>query len=254
MKKKIIGMLVSILLVATTLSATGATNVQTTQNMKENNDLEPYLNNPVSSPGIITIKIVANVIDVYDPNNLLGGVIQVDDTVTGKYVYDSGTPDSDPDPDVGEYKHTSSTFGMELKVGGLVFKTNPSNVDFLILIANDWIYGDVYGVYSYENLQLSNGMFVSLLAWELIDENSTVFSSDALPTTAPVPSDWELNLLGLNGHDPSNPSKYYKITATVTQATKSRTRDVHSDMQSILTWLFEHFANMFPILRQLMKL
>jgi hypothetical protein len=259
MKKKIIGILVCILLIVTALSATGVINVQTTQNMKENNDLEPNLSTPVNSPGVITIKIVAQVYFIHDPNNLLGGAIQVDDTITGKYTYNSRTPDSNPDPHWGEYRYTSSTFGIEINAGGLDFKTNPSDVDFLMGIGNDtqWSddYVDYYGLASRNNLQLSNGMLVYEIYWILIDDTCTALTSDALPTTAPVLSDWiQPYGLYMSGWDPSDPGKQYVIQANVTKVTRSRARDVQSSMQPILTWLFEHFANIFLILQQLIKL
>jgi len=239
------------LLIATALSATGAMNIQTTQDMNENNDLEPNISTP-ANPGIITIKIVAQVQGVDDTYNLLGGAIKVGDKITGKYIYESGQPDSDPDPSHGFYVYTSSTFGMDLKAGGLEFKTNPNNVIFGFEIFND-VGCDAFTVGSAENLQLSNGMLVDSIVWQLFDTAQTALSSDALLTTAPVLSDWDYNSLTIYG---SEPSSYHSfgIFANVNKVTKIRSRDVYSSMQPILTWLFEHFANMFPILRHLMKL
>jgi hypothetical protein len=251
MKNKIVGILVCMLLIATTLSATGAMNVQTKQDMNENNDLEPNISTP-TNPGIITIKIVGKITEVYDQYNLLGGAIQVNDIITGKYIYESGQPDLYPeDPTYGYYEYTSSTFGMELKTGGFEFKTNPSNVQFGIIIFNDDIYsGDEYIVTSEENLPLSNGLLVDMFYWGLADSTITALSSDALPTTAPVLSDWEYNQMDLLGFHPTSGNPF-AFRATITKATKSRARDVHSIMQPILTWLLERFANMFPILRYL---
>jgi len=254
MKNKIIGILVCMLLIATALSATGAMNIQTTQDMNENNDLEPNISTP-ANPGIITIKIVGKITEVDDPNNLLGGAIQVNDKITGKYIYESGQPDLYPDdPIYGEYQYTSSTFGMELNTGGFEFRTNPSNVQFGFGIYNDEPYlHDEYIVVSEENLPLSNGLIVDDFWWILVDPTCTALTSDALPTTAPVLSDWEYNQIGMIGFHPTSGNPFV-FSATITKATKSRARDVHSGMQPILTWLFEHFANMFPILRHLMKL
>jgi hypothetical protein len=251
MKNKIIGILVCMLLIVTALSATSAMNVQTIQDMNENNDLEPYLSTP-ANPGIITIKIVGKITEVDDPYNLLGGAIQVNDKINGKYIYESGQPDSDPDPNHGIYLYSSSTFGMDLKAGGLEFKTNPNNVIFGFEIFNDIGY-DIFFVASAENLQLSNGMLVESIIWQLVDTTQTALSNDALLTTAPVLSDWEYNQLSIDGYEPSY-HNYFVIKANVTKATKSRPRNVYFTSQPILNWLLEHFANMFPILRQLMKL
>jgi len=258
MKKKIIGIFICTLLVVTALSATGVTNVQTTQNMKENSDFEPYLRTSDNSLGIITIKIDAEVVWVDDDYNLLGGAIKTGDKITGKYIYDSGLADSNPDPNIGEYIYTSSSFGFEVKAGGFVFKTNPSNVYFGFEISNNYdatyYQLDRCDVFSVYNMPLSNGLVVNSFIFRLNDFTQTALSNDALPTTAPVLSDWQEHFLWINGWSPSDPLKQYVVTANVTKATKSRARDVYFTSQPILNWLFEHFANIFPLLRQLMKL
>ena len=258
MKKKIIGILLFTLLIAAILiPVTITANTQTKQYLNEYNDLETYSNTPTDFPGLITIKIVAKVKDILDQYNLLGGAIQVDDTINGKYIYDSGTPDSEPDPHVGIYEYTSSIFGIEIKAGGFVFKTNPSHVIFGFEILNNFYQNwDGYILCSGENLQLSNGMIVDSIQWQLFDPTGNALSSDALPSTAPVLSDWDQmsNNLFIIGWDSFNPSKSYTIDATVTKVTKSRTRDVYFTSQPILNWVLERFQNLFPILRYLMKL
>ncbi len=259
MKMKILVISVCMLLIVTALSATGAINVHNSGYLRENNDLDPFQSIPTKSPGIITIKIEAQVTDVQDPNNLLEGKILVNDSITGKYNYDSGTPDSDPDPSIGEYKHNSSNFGIELEAGGFVFETNPNNVNYSISIYNDYSFytetWDIYGVSSYNNSQLSNGVSVNSIIWLLIDNTSNVLSSDALLTTAPVLSDWTANAILIQGCSPSNPSDMYFITANVTKATKSKskTRDIHFTMHPILIWLLERFPNTYAILRYILR-
>jgi len=258
MMKKILGILVCMLLIVTALSVTGAINVHNSGNIWENNDLDPYQSSPIKSPGIITIKIDAQVTSVYDPNNNLGGAIQVNDSITGKYTYDSGTPDSNPDPNFGVYEYNSSTFGIELEAGGFVFKTDPSNVDFGIGIADgltQYYNWDLYSVSSINNSQLSNGLLVNEIGWALIDTTGNALSSDALPTTAPVLSDWDQNLLLIYGSSPSNPYDMYMISANVTKVTlsKSKSRDIHFTTHPILIWLLERFPNLYPILKHILR-
>jgi len=258
MKKKIIGIFICTLLVVTALSATGVTNVQTTQNIKENSDFEPYPSTPANSPSLITIKIEAKVASLDDHFNLLGGAIKVGDTITGYYIYDSETPDTNNHLNVGVYWHTSPSCGIEVKAGGFVFTTDPSDVDFLVGIEND--YGsptpsDCYVLRSYNNLPLSNNMLVDHISWQLDDDTCTALSSDALPTTPPVLEDWESIFgLTLTGSNSSEPFQEYFIRAHVTKATKSRTSDVYYSSQPIFNWLLEHFANIFPLLRHLIEL
>ena len=262
MKKKVVGIFVCMLLMATTLSATGALNVQTIWLVNGNNYAQPYQNNPANSPDLITIKIVAKVVNVSDPDNLLGGAIKIDDTIKGKYTYDSNATDSDPDPTLGIYWYNSSPCGIEVKAGGFIFKTDPNNVVFGIGIGNNFVNppysGDGIEIGSSNNLNLSNGLIVDLIDWALYDPSGTALSNDSLPTTAPVLSDWNQSTYGLGliimGYDPYNMSMTYSIQADVTKATKSKARDVHFTTQPILIWLFERFPNMFPILRHLLEL
>jgi len=274
MKKKIVGIFVCMLMIGTVLPVLGALNSKTTWYQKENtfSNLQTI---PAES-GMITINLRAKVKVVYDPNNLLGGVIQVNDTITGKYKYDSGTPDNSSDPNAGIYLHKSSSFGFEVKAGGLTFKTNPSDVYFYILIHNDVNHPplyDLYFVYSLHNLQLTNGMLCTSISWELIDYNCTAISSDALPVNAPVLSDWIQPIgLALNGKNPSNPSQVFHIFAEVIKATKSRAVDIHGKNAQLSTSpmittpylqqklfmiflerLFERFPNAVSIHRHLMR-
>lgn len=261
MKSKILGIVVCMLMFASVLPIAGSTNVQ--------NILPTTL-------GKITIKIVATVTDVSDSNNLLGGAIQVDDTITGKYTYNSWAPDSAPsEPQVGYYQYSSIPYGIEVKAGGFVFKTNPSDVDFQIWIYDNIVYYgnppfDMFQVVSDENLPLSNGMSVDFVVWELGDSTGTVLSSTDLPTTAPVLTDWGVDILLIQGKDPSDSHKGYTIFAHVTEATKNSAVDVNEAEYARRTpsvtipfscnlpfmpfWMkiLERFPHAFPILRHMM--
>jgi hypothetical protein len=252
MMKKIVGILVCMLLIFTALSATGSTNVQTSGYVNKNNDFKPYLITPANSPDIIAINFVIEVTDVDDQFNLLNGAIQVGDKIRGKYNYDTGTPDSNPSPQIGEYEHTSSTFGIKLEAGGLVFKTNPNDVEFSIAVYDNYPHGDSYGVLSKKNLQLSNGIQVRYIIMRLEDPTGFALSSDALPTTVPVISDWTNNNFTIDGFNPSDPGKYFLIEAKVIRASLSRnkTRDISYTMQPVLIWLLERF----PLLEKLLSL
>lgn len=257
MRKKIIGMVICTLMITTVLPMAGAANVQSPNML---------------ASGFIGIKLVAKVYSVDDPNNLLGGAIKVNDTITGKYVYDPGIPDSNPNPSHGIYQFTSSTCRFEVKAGGFDFKTNPSDVAFNIDTFDNYITGwDEISVLSTNNLQLSNGMLVTVIQWDLVDGNGTAIDSDALPTTAPVLEDWpSSNVLFLIGKNPSDPTKIYGILAHVTRATKSIAIDGENTQSNLAaltstthffydhlflqTWerLLERFSQRGPILRHLL--
>jgi uncharacterized repeat protein (TIGR02543 family) len=171
---------------------------------------------------VITINITAQVETVDDPDNILGGAINVGDIITGTYTYNPATTDSNALPTVGDYRHTSSPSGITVNAGGFVFQTDPGNVDFLVEIVND--HGttarDNYLLRSYNNLPLANGALVEHIAWQLDDPTATAISSEALPTTPPILTHWESTFgLTLTGHDPDDPmGSAYFVRAHVTAA------------------------------------
>ena len=166
----------------------------------------------------ITINITATVSYMDDVLNQLNGQIHVGSTITGSYTYESTTLDSIPDdPVVGHYRHYSQPYGVSLTVGGFNFETNPNSVNFLMGIGNVNPGGgaDGYWFYSYNNLPLSNGVAVDSIGWQITDNTGTVFSSDALPTTAPIPlTQWQSNNLNIYG---AGPDAFF-ISADVTSA------------------------------------
>ncbi|MFZ0034907.1 MAG: PEP-CTERM sorting domain-containing protein [Sedimentisphaerales bacterium] len=170
---------------------------------------------PLAKGYPVTIYIEAVVDTVEDSGNYLEGQINAGDIITGYYTYESTTPDSSPlDPVVGHYYHYSPPSGTSLTVSNFEFKTDPANVDFLVGIVNNNTSGqDIYWIDSYNNLDLSNGTSVDSITWQLNDPTGTVFSSDALPTTAPVLEDWQSNHLRVHGERGG-----YFINAHVTSA------------------------------------
>jgi hypothetical protein len=164
---------------------------------------------------LITIAITGVVDGFGDNGNYLEGKVHVGDAITGTYTYESTIPDSDPydDPAVGFYCNYGSPCGVSLTVDGFNFKTDPANTKFLIEIDNNNSGIDGYLIRSYNNLAISNGSPVETISWELQDNTCTAFSSDALPTTAPILSQWQTNSLWFGM------SRYYGIGAHVTSAT-----------------------------------
>jgi hypothetical protein len=146
----------------------------------------------------VTIYIEAVVDSVQDSGYYLEGKISSGNLITGYYIYESTTPDSSPaDPVVGHYYHYNPPAGVSLTVGGFDFKTNPTNVNFLLGIGNNGPSGnDIYWFTSYNNVPLSNGTLVDSIVWQLDDPTGNALSSDTLPTTPPVLDDWQ-SIVGL---------------------------------------------------------
>ena len=169
----------------------------------------------------ISIAITAEVAEVSDPGGYLGGAINVGDVITGTYVYESTTPDTNSLPTVGDYWHTTAPFGITLNAGGLVFRTNPSNVNFLVEIVND--HGvpamDAYLLRSYTNIfdRSVPGERENHIAWQLDGPTLNAISSEALPTVAPVLADWQ-SIFGLTIESRASNTSEFFIRAHVTSA------------------------------------
>jgi hypothetical protein len=168
----------------------------------------------------ITIQISGNI------TALAGtGRESVPDTIhtgvsfTGTYTYESSTVASTINGGVGHHIH-NAPYGISLSLGGYTFATAPNHVgQFDMWIVNDAPENglhDLYLVRSYGNISTPSVDFTSSIEWNLWDYTHTALSSDALPTTAPVLTDWNHNLLEMSGYDSLGRSIY--IQGTVTQA------------------------------------
>ena len=164
----------------------------------------------------VTIYIKAEVDSVEDTYNYLEGKINVGDIITGYYTYESTTVDTNPLPDGADYWHYSPPAGIYLTAGGWNFQTDTSDVEFHVALRNDVQseVKDIYAIASYNNSELANGSPVDKISWQLNDYSGTALSSDALPLTAPVLSDWQFNLLRIIGEK----SNFFGIDAYVTSA------------------------------------
>ena len=173
----------------------------------------------------ITIAITATVVHIDDEGSVLWGLVQPGDTITGKYTYNSAAIDSSPASYDGQYWHSTAPYGISLELNGMVFETDPQNVDFLVEIVDNYLYRDNYLIRSYNNRPIPNGLTVTHIAWQLDDPTQTALKTTALPKTAPRLSNWTSQFgLTLEGRAPQSPSGEggyrYTIRGQVTQAQK----------------------------------
>jgi len=148
---------------------------------------------------LVTINIEGVVDTVEDDGYYLDGQIHIGDIITGWYTYDTDTPDTNPSDNVGDYEHSTSPYGVHLTVGGFTFMTDPTNVDFLLELVNDYPSGDSYLFHSYNNLDLGNGASVDMITWDLDDSTGGTLYSDDLSQTAPNLASWDGNELRIHG-------------------------------------------------------
>lgn len=148
------------------------------------------------------------VVDNVDNNNFY-----VDESISpgtpfeGFYIFDDSTLDSNADPGAGDYQHDESTFGIVVKIGDYVFRTNPEHVDFIMEIVD----GDTdhYLLRSYNNL-CSRPVMVEHISWQL-DGPSTALTNDFLFTSPPVLTNFPGQSFNVVG-----PDEAFFINGTVT--------------------------------------
>jgi len=167
----------------------------------------------------ITIQISGEVTSLGGYTEAIPDTIYAGVSFAGSYTYDSSTPDSEPAIDRGVYLH-DSPYGITISLGGYEFKTTPSHTgQFEIRIGNDMPgdgVNDYYIVFSDDNITIPYpGFTINSIRWDLGDSTHTALTSDNLPITAPVLTDWEGNELTISGSGVHG----LLITGTVTQAT-----------------------------------
>lgn len=135
---------------------------------------------------------------VDDPENRLNSQISPGVEFVATYKF-GPTLDSNEDPTVGDYEYRQAPFGIRVESAGLVFETDPQNVDFLIEAVNRD--QDAFVMHSYENLPLSSADTVDHISWQLDDPSGTAISSDSLPVVLDL-TKWESDFgLTIDGNE-----------------------------------------------------
>jgi len=121
---------------------------------------------------------------------------------TGSYTFSLSTLDSNAMEQVGDYFHTTSPYGVTVTIGTHTFRTDPSNVNFILELVNNYEASDNYVFHSYSNLE-TDGVPIEIISWQLDDPTSTLLASPALTATAPDVTRWQqifgLDISGRNG-------------------------------------------------------
>lgn len=155
-----------------------------------------------SSP--VTIEYSAIIEFAIDPENALNGQAEPGIVISGKYKYDTDSPDLDPSSEVGRYRFMAPSpfelFEMVAEVNGLRFETNPSAFgSYVMSLTNHDPRGDSYSVASFNNLPLPTGMSVDRISLRLDDPTGAALSSTEVSGSAPVVEDWESASLDIRG-------------------------------------------------------
>jgi hypothetical protein len=146
------------------------------------------------------------------------------DTLIGHYSFSSGAADTDPAPNRGLFIHTTAPYGIVVEHENYTFATNPSNVNFRIIVENDKdVFGepwDNYDVWSYSNTpDPFYGTTLARILIGLVDDTGEALSSDDLPVAMSL-DDWQPDPYSLQiWGSGSNWAIYATIISLVTQPT-----------------------------------
>ena len=83
---------------------------------------------------VITVEYTAEVTEVYNVTNVLGGEINVGDTITGTYSYDTTGYTLE---NYYKYTFTSPLAGISAQINNFEFKPDPNNTDLFIYVENN---------------------------------------------------------------------------------------------------------------------
>jgi len=134
---------------------------------------------------IAKVDLYGEVTSIVDQAGLLGGQDNVGNEITGWYRFDTSTPDSNPLTTEGDYQQTTPLCGISLNINGMLFASQPQNMNFLIKVINDTSSKDSYLLSSTFNLPAAGDLEVSSIRWQLDDSTSSALSSDALVPVTP---------------------------------------------------------------------
>jgi hypothetical protein len=174
--------------------------------------------------GNLTVQMTGRVVTVNDPSNLLGSKVNLGQTVTGSYSYETTVPDQAPaNPELGIYKPASGQGNISLSVGPYTFDSDPVALPWIyeVAVGASPIYPDNFVVQSGSNKPMANGVQVLLMRVELKESSITASSTDALPTTAPDTARFAHRRVSILGNSPTGASFFILVdieTLTVAPA------------------------------------
>jgi hypothetical protein len=137
----------------------------------------------------LCVDMMATVVSVTDPANLLRGALQPGDSLFADYSYDTTSPDLDGRRDNrGYYESTSGLTTMSVVGSGLFFRgalgDHPLRIEVL---DNDLFFGDAFQVWSTENSGLGHlqEIDITLLQVRLRAGNNAISSAALMRRTSP---------------------------------------------------------------------
>ncbi|HEY7191298.1 MAG TPA: hypothetical protein VH436_32320 [Vicinamibacterales bacterium] len=134
---------------------------------------------------------------------------------SGSYTYSLATTDTNSFPQVGDYFHIGSQYGVTVTIGTHTFRTDPQNVNFLVELVNDYQNLDNFVFHSYNNVNTDSAI-VQMISFQLDDPTQTALTNVSLPTGALDLSRWQ-QFFGFDIDGYSSEGTHFLIRGTVEQ-------------------------------------
>jgi hypothetical protein len=172
--------------------------------------------------GLVIVQFTAEVTHVSDDYGLLQGRINIGDTITGTYTYDTSMPDAYPNPSAARYEYYAPPSGISVEAGGFLSRSDHDNTAFFVEIEDDaqLVSGtrDTFRLASQNNLPFGSDVFVDKILLGFEDYSGHALSNDALPTVAPILTDWPLAEIEMGGYDPEHGRRFFTFEGNITSA------------------------------------
>jgi hypothetical protein len=176
--------------------------------------LSAFFSGPASAEAV-RVRLTARVTEVSDSGNVLAGKVVLGQRVTGLYVYNTNTPNQSPDPQWGDYQPYANEGRVRFAIGSLAFESNQPTQGIRIQVRPEQGGGSgQFIVASNDNKPLASGATVDFLWLELRGQGN-VTQSVALPSAAPVLTQYFIKEAMING---SSPSGGYNIRVQIEAA------------------------------------
>ncbi len=150
---------------------------------------------PPRGPSWSVVNIVAEIETIRDPLHIIPE-IRPGDRMTGTYVFDREAPDGAAGPEGGSYRLNQAPSGVVLRIGKILFQSDPQNVDIEIEVGNRR-FGDLFSFVSHNNVCRSKPGGPNLLSqplrisWCVHDFTGEALASDEIPSGPLNLADWQ---------------------------------------------------------------
>ena len=173
---------------------------------------------PNNSP-VIKFSVNATVREIWDENNVLANNINIGDTVSGTYAFNTTTADSDSSPNSGHFQHLpgSGEYGFDVSINNYNIKTDTNTGQFNIYMYDGQASYDSYSADEFgSQLPFINGSFIDYLSVYIGDPSGNSITSATLSNTPPVINSSGSNEFYMGGmRSTATGMSYFSVVATL---------------------------------------